>query len=336
MKSLSSNHAGSRRGWQRDESHGNWAKKPARPLGIRSGLRRWPGPRTRLRFVTEGILTRRLLSDPNLTGVAAVVLDEFHERHLDGDLALALLRRLQRKRTDLRIVVMSATLESGPVSHFLGDCPVVRSEGRQFELSISHFPYSPEPLEIAGQRCSEDADREPSSGNVLVFLPGVAEIHRAMRKCEALARQAGLLMLPLHGSLSPEEQDLAVSPASSRKLILATNVAESSVTVDGVNAVIDSGLARIATYSRWSGLPTLQVGRISKASAKQRAGRAGRMGPGRVLRLYTEQDYLQRPEQDQPEIVRTDLSQLCLTLRAMGIEKVDELDWLDRPPVARC
>jgi ATP-dependent helicase HrpB len=290
------------------------------------------GPRTRLRFVTEGILTRRLLSDPDLTGVAAVVLDEFHERHLEGDLSLALLRRLQKKRTDLRIVVMSATLESGPVGHFLGNCPVIRSEGRQFELSISHLPYSPDPLESQVKDAVRMLIDAQPSGNVLVFLPGVAEIHRAMRKCEALARQAGWLMLPLHGSLSPDEQDLAVAPSSSRKLILATNVAESSVTVDGVNAVIDSGLARIATYSQWSGLPTLHVGRISKASAKQRAGRAGRTGPGRVLRLYSEQDYLQRPEHDQPEIVRTDLSQLCLALRAMGIERVDELEWLDMPP----
>jgi ATP-dependent helicase HrpB len=309
-------------------------EEPGQTVGYQVRFEEVVSPRTRLRFVTEGILTRRLLSDPHLKGVAAVVLDEFHERHLEGDFALALLKRLQRTRPDLRIVVMSATLESGPVAHFLGDCPVVRSSGRQFDLSIRHLPYSPEPLESQVRDAARMLIDAPSSGSILVFLPGAAEIHRAMRKCEDLAKQAGLLMLPLHGSLSPEEQDLAVSPACSRKLVLATNVAESSITVDGVTAVIDSGLARIAASSPWSGLPTLHVGRISKASAKQRAGRAGRIAPGSVLRLYTEQDYLQRPEQDEPEIVRAGLSQLCLALRAMRIARVDDLEWLDRPPSA--
>jgi ATP-dependent helicase HrpB len=155
-----------------------------------------------------------------------------------------------------------------------------------------------------------------------------------MRECQAVARRAGLLVLPLHGDLPLAEQDRAIAPAAQRKLILATNVAESSVTVEGVTAVIDSGLARIATYSQWTGLPTLHVGRVSKASAKQRAGRAGRTGPGRVLRLYTMEDYLRRPEHDEPEIVRSELSQLCLALRAMRIGPIDGIDWLDAPPVA--
>jgi ATP-dependent helicase HrpB len=289
------------------------------------------GPRTKLRFVTEGVLTRRLLSDPGLRGVAAVVLDEFHERHLESDLALALLKRLQQTRPDLRIVVMSATLDAGPVAHYLQDCAVLRSEGRQFELSISHRPYSPKPLETQLTEALELLIAEQPSGDVLAFLPGAAEIRRAMRESQAIARRADLLVLPLHGDLTPAEQDRAVTPASQRKVILATNVAESSVTVEGVTAVIDSGLARIATYSQWTGLPTLHLGRVSKASAKQRAGRAGRTGPGRVLRLYTVEDYLRRPEHDEPEIARSDLSQLALTLRAMS---VDQIDWLDAPPAA--
>jgi ATP-dependent helicase HrpB len=289
------------------------------------------GPRTRLRFVTEGILTRRLLSDPGLKGVAAVVLDEFHERHLESDLALALLKRLQQTRPELRIVVMSATLDAAPVAHYLQDCPVLRSEGRQFDLSISHLPYSPKPLEAQLTEALELLIAEQPSGDVLAFLPGAAEIRRAMRESQAVARRAGLLVLPLHGDLTPAEQDRAVAPASQRKVILATNVAESSVTVEGVTAVIDSGLARIATYSQWTGLPTLHLGRVSKASAKQRAGRAGRTGPGRVLRLYTTEDYLRRPEHDEPEIARSELSQLCLALRAM---RVAEIDWLDAPPAA--
>jgi ATP-dependent helicase HrpB len=292
------------------------------------------GPRTRLRFVTEGVLTRRLLSDPQLKGVAAVVLDEFHERHLESDLALALLKRLQRSRPDLRIIVMSATLDAEPVARFLDGCPIVRSEGKLFELTIQHLPYSPKALEAQVSEAVELLLDSGRAGDTLVFLPGAVEIRRAMRACDAVARRAGLLVLPLHGSLPAKEQDLALLPASRRKLILATNVAESSITVEGVTAVIDSGLARFASYSPWSGLPTLQVGRVSKASAKQRAGRAGRTAPGRVLRLYTAEDYSRRLEQDAPEILRSDLAQLCLSLRAMGIESVADIGWLDAPSEA--
>jgi ATP-dependent helicase HrpB len=285
--------------------------------------------RTRLRFVTEGVLTRRLLSDPGLKGVDAVVLDEFHERHLDSDFALALLRRLQRQRPDLLIVVMSATLDTGHVAEYLDGCPILRSEGRQFELSIRHLPHSPKTLEAQLADALDLLISEQPSGDVLAFLPGAAEIRRAQRETGAIARRANLLVLPLHGDLPLAEQDRAVAPAMQRKVILATNVAESSVTVEGVTAVIDSGLARIATYSQWTGLPTLTVGRVSKASAKQRAGRAGRTGPGRVLRLYTTEDYLRRPEHDEPEIARSDLSQLWLALRAM---RIDDIEWLDAPP----
>ena len=289
------------------------------------------GPRTRLRFVTEGVLTRRLLSDSFLKNVDAVVLDEFHERHLESDLALALLKRLQRTRPDLRIVVMSATLNADPVARFLGNCPIVQSAGKLFDLSIQHLPYSPEPLKVQVKKAVELLTDTDHRGDTLVFLPGAAEIRSVMQECDALARRAELLMLPLHGSLPPKEQDRALAPAYQRKLILATNVAESSVTVEGVTAVIDSGLARFASYSPWNGLPTLHIGRVSKASAKQRAGRAGRTAPGRVLRLYTEEDYSRRPDQDASEILRTDLSQLCLALRAMGIAHVSDLAWLDAP-----
>jgi ATP-dependent helicase HrpB len=284
---------------------------------------------TRVRFVTEGVLTRRLLSDPRLKGVGAVVLDEFHERHLESDLALALLKRLQRTRPDLRIIVMSATLDTGHVAEYLGGCPILRSQGRLFEVSIRHLPYSPKSLETQlADALALLVDEEPA-GDVLAFLPGAAEIRRAMRESQAVARRANLLVLPLHGDLSPAEQDRAIMPAEQRKVIMATNVAESSVTVEGVNAVIDSGLARIATYSQWTGLPTLHVGRVSKASTQQRAGRAGRTGPGRVLRLYGIEDYQRRPDHDAPEITRSDLSQLCLALRAM---QIDDLEWLDAPP----
>lgn len=290
------------------------------------------GPRTRLRFVTEGILTRRLLTDPTLKGVDAVVLDEFHERHLESDLALALLKRLQLRRPKLHIVAMSATLDVGPIAAFLGECPVLHSEGRLFSLSINHLPYSPEPLHVQVGNAVERLAMERDLGNVLVFLPGIAEIRRAARECETVASKMGLLVLPLHGDLSPAEQDRVLLPTSESKLILATNVAESSVTVEGVTVVIDSGLARFASHSSWTGLSTLQIGRISKASATQRAGRAGRTGPGQVLRLYPEEDFQLRPEHDAPEIARGDLSQLLLWLRAMGIEHIGDLDWLTPPP----
>ncbi len=313
--------------WERGETVGE-------TVGYQIRFEEAVGLRTRLRFVTEGVLTRRLLSDPSLKGVDAVVLDEFHERHLESDLALALLKRLQRTRSELRIVVMSATLDAEPVTEYLGGCPILRSTGTLFDLSIKHLPYSPEPLEGQVKNAVELLIAGGHSGDILTFLPGAVEIRRAMRACEAVARRTGLLVLPLHGSLAAKDQDRALSPASQRKLILSTNVAESSVTVEGVTAVIDSGLARFASYSPWSGLPTLQVGRVSKASAKQRAGRAARTAPGRVLRVYTEEDYSRRAEQDAPEILRSDLSQLCLALRAMGIAHVNDIAWLDVPTEA--
>ena len=291
------------------------------------------GPRTRLRFMTEGVLTRRLLSDPGLGGVAWVVLDEFHERHLEGDLALALLRRMQKTtRPDLRLAVMSATMEAAPVSAFLGHCPVLRSEGRQYSTSITYTPGSAELLEQQVVSALEKLMREGLDGDVLVFLPGASEIRRAMRACEQIARQAGLLLVPLHGDLSPEEQDRAVLPAGRRKVILSTNVAESSVTIEGVTAVIDSGLARVASQSPWSGLPALKVARISQASANQRAGRAGRTAPGRVIRLYPAEDYHRRPAQNVPEIARSELSQTVLALAAMGVRNPSEMEWLEEPP----
>lgn len=293
------------------------------------------GPETRLRFLTEGVLTRRLLSDPELRGVDAVVLDEFHERHLDTDLALALLRRLQDRRPALKLVVMSATLESGPVAAFLGGCPVLRSEGRSFPLEIRHLPYSPLALELQVQHAlGELLLREGHTGHVLVFLPGAAEIRRAIRACEGLGRQSGAALLPLHGELPAEEQDAAIAPSARQKIIFSTNLAESSVTIDGVTAVVDSGLARIAGHSPWTGLPTLELGRISQASAIQRAGRAGRTGPGVAVRLYPQEDFAQRPAFDPPALLRDDLTGLCLGLRVMGLSGPGAMHWLDTPPEA--
>lgn len=289
------------------------------------------GPHTRLRFLTEGVLTRRLLADPVLHRVSCVVLDEFHERHLEGDLALALLRRLQKtSRPDLRLVVMSATLEAAPVAQYLGGARLIRSEGRQYPLEIEYTPHSTAPLE---QQVAGALDRIPTQGHTLIFLPGAAEIRRAQSACSPLAQRRGRRVLPLYGDQPSEEQDRAVAPSSEPKIILATNVAESSITIEGVTAVVDSGLARVASHSPWSGLPTLQVSRISQASANQRAGRAGRTAPGRVVRLYPLEDFVRRPAQDTPEIVRADLAPAALLLYAIGT-KFEELDWLDKPPDA--
>ncbi|HLX42975.1 MAG TPA: ATP-dependent helicase HrpB [Bryobacteraceae bacterium] len=280
------------------------------------------GPRTRLRYLTEGVLTRRMLSDPALSGTGVVILDEFHERHLDSDLALALVNRL-----DLRVVVMSATLDAGPIARYLGGCPVLRSEGKLFNLRIDYTPHSAAPLEEQVAGAMERLMKEGLDGDVLVFLPGSAEIRRAARALERFH----LLVVPLHGDLSPAEQDRAVTPAGRPKVILSTNVAESSITIEGVTAVIDSGLARVAVDSPWTGLPSLNIQRVSQASATQRAGRAGRTAPGRVIRLYTAEDFHRRPPSDPPEIRRRELSQVVLQLRAMNLEQIE---WLEAPPEA--
>lgn len=291
--------------------------------------------RTRLRFLTEGVLTRRLLSDATLERVGCVVLDEFHERHLEGDLALALLRRLQRtRRPDLRLLVMSATLDAAPIAGYLGGARAMRSEGRQYPLDIEYTSHSAAPLDQQVAAAVERLAARDAGGHVLVFLPGAAEIRRAQTACAAQAQRKGWLLLPLHGDQSPEEQDRAVLPCQQRKVILATNVAESSITIDGVTAVIDSGLARMAGHSPWSGLPTLQVTRISQASANQRAGRAGRTAPGRAIRLYPLEDFVRRPARETPEIARADLAPAAVLLDAMGGGRLDALEWLDAPPAA--
>lgn len=290
------------------------------------------GPRTRLLYLTEGLLVRRLLADPLLEGVSAVVLDEFHERHLEGDLALALLRRLQKTaRPDLRLVVMSATLEGASIAEFLGACPVARSESRLFPLELRYMPHSAQPLEDLVREAVESCFGE-TEGDILVFLPGAAEIRRCGERLKnrRIAREAEILAL--HGDLPPEEQDRAVTPGARRRVVLATNIAESSVTIPGVRAVVDSGLARIPSDSPWSGLPRLELRRISRAPAVQRAGRAARTGPGLAVRLYPQEDFLRRPEHEAPEILRRELAQLCLHLHAAGVPDPRELEWLTPPP----
>jgi ATP-dependent helicase HrpB len=294
------------------------------------------GPGTRLRYVTEGLFTRRLASAPTLPGVGAVVLDEFHERRLHADLALAAVRRLRETaRPDLKVVVMSATLDAGPVARHLG-APTVRSEGRLFDVAVEYLSLAEaaEPgvrLETRVARAVRRLAADEPGGDILVFLPGMAEIRGAMEACEDAAVRSGLQLLPLHGDLSPDDQDRAVRNGPGRKAIFSTNVAETSVTIEGVAAVVDSGLARVASHSPWSGLPLLAVRKVSKASAAQRAGRAGRTRPGRALRLYTRQDHDARPAFDVPEILREDLAEIMLVAAVVGTA---DRDWLDPPPEA--
>ncbi|GLH67962.1 ATP-dependent helicase HrpB [Geothrix edaphica] len=290
---------------------------------------------TRLRFVTEGLLLRRLHGDPHLRGIAAVVLDEFHERHLHTDLGITLLRRLQRSsRSDLKLLVMSATLDPGPVAAYL-DAPVIRSEGRAFPVDTTFLPRPDDrPID---QQVADALDRlygEGLKNHTLVFLPGAAEIRACLKGCEAVAARRGLSLRPLHGELSPDAQAHALEASDIPKVILSTNVAESSVTLDGIGAVVDSGLGREASHSPWSGLSGLRTVRISQARCTQRTGRAGRTGPGRCLRLYTEADFGARPAFDTPELQRSDLAEPMLSLHGMGIAEPSALDWFEAPPAA--
>jgi ATP-dependent helicase HrpB len=308
-------------------------------VGYHVRLDRRVGPRTRLRVATEGVLNRQLLADPFLEGVGAVVLDEFHERSLHTDLALALLREVRESvRPDLLILVMSATLDAAPVAGFLGGAPVVRSEGRAFPVAVEYLP-PPDARAPIGDRVARAVGHALAAdprddGDVLVFLPGMEEIRRSARALEPLAAREGLLVLPLHGSLPAEEQDRAIRPAGRRKVVLATNVAETSLTIEGVTTVIDTGLARFAGHDPARGLDRLELGRISRASAAQRAGRAGRTRPGRCLRLWAEREDRGRPEFDEPEVRRADLAATVLALHAWGQPEPARFGWFEPPPAA--
>jgi ATP-dependent helicase HrpB len=289
--------------------------------------------RTKVRFVTEGILTRRLVGDPLLRDVGVVVLDEFHERHLAGDLALAMLRRLQQgPRKDLALVVMSATLDAAPIAKWLDDAPSLRSEGRRFEVALEHLERDDDRhLDQQVLAALKRLVQSGLDGHVLVFLPGAGEIRRAMETCQDFTQRQGLELHVLHGDLAPAEQDRALKPSAKRKVILSTNVAETSVTIDGIAAVIDSGLARVASHSAWTGMPTLKLQKISRASATQRAGRAGRTRTGTCVRLYTKGDFEGRPATDAPEIRRMDFTESALALRAMGVTKLDDFKFFESP-----
>jgi ATP-dependent helicase HrpB len=291
--------------------------------------------RTRIRFVTEGILLRQMSFDPGLKGIAAIVFDEFHERHLYGDISLARALQIQQAvRPDLKLIVMSATLDAGALRGYLQPCEVLVSQGRSFPVRIEYLPKAVNfeaepPWDVAVRECERVAVQ--TGGDMLVFMPGAYEISRTIQAIQGSRALRYFVALPLHGELPPDQQDRAVAKQSARKIIVSTNVAETSLTIDGVTAVIDSGLARIARFDPHRGINTLLVEKISAASADQRAGRAGRTAPGVCVRLWTEREHGQRAPQELPEVKRLDLSEVVLTLKAAGMDDVAGFPWLEKP-----
>ncbi len=291
--------------------------------------------RTRLSVVTEGILLRMLHDEPLLESVGAVVFDEFHERNLNSDLALGMVRRIQQTvRPELRIVVMSATLDATPVAAFLGGCPVIESAGRMFPVTVRYAEVPDKRPLAALVAAGIEQVLSQTSGDVLAFLPGVGEIRQASAEVQALARRHNLAVFPLYGDLPPEEQDAVLLPSDRRKLVLATNVAETSLTIPGITAVVDSGLARQMRFDPSVGLDRLVLGPISRASADQRAGRAGRTAPGVCLRLWEERTHPHRPAFELPEIERVDLAAAVLQLWSWGETDVLAFPWFAPPSSA--
>ena len=296
-------------------------------------------PATRIHYVTEGILLRRMLGAPDLRGVSAVVFDEFHERHLYSDLSLALALQVQKtSRPDLLILVMSATLDVDLVRRYLDPCAVVQAQGRMYPIATEHIerpddPARTPPWDAAAREFARAIDAGVP-GDALIFMPGTYEIGRTIQAVRACPQARGFAVLPLYGELSAEAQDAAVAPSAQRKVVVATNVAETSLTIPGVRIVIDSGLARVARFDPYRGINTLLVEKISRASADQRAGRAGRTAPGVCLRLWTREEHEGRAAADDPEIRRMDLAEALLTLKAAGVADAALFPWLE-PPDAR-
>ena len=293
------------------------------------------GPRTRLAYVTEGVLLRHLQDDPFLEGVGALVFDEFHERRLEAELALAMARRVQRDvRGDLKIVVTSATLDGERIAAALGDAPRVRSEGRLFPIEERYLPIDPREDADAHLERAVRAALEGSPGDLLVFLPGVGEIRRARERLEGLARRGGIELCELYGDLDPARQDAALRRGARRRIVLATNVAETSVTVEGVTAVVDTGLVRRVAHDPSVGLDRLELVRASAASSEQRKGRAGREAPGLVVRLWSPAEQRALPAADEPEVRRLDLAGPALALLAWGERDLGAFPWFEAPPPA--
>ncbi len=310
-------------------------EKPGETVGYRMRAQSCVGPRTRLEVVTEGVLTRMIQRDPELNGVGLVILDEFHERSLQADLALALLLDVQQGlRDDLKLLIMSATLDNGRLQQLLPAAPTIISEGRAFPVERRYQPLAAhlrfdEAVAIATAELLRN-----ESGSLLLFLPGVGEIQRVQ---EQLASRVGsdVLLCPLYGALSLTDQRQAILPApqGKRKVVLATNIAETSLTIEGIRLVVDCAQERVARYDARTGLTRLITQRISQASMTQRAGRAGRLEPGICLHLLAKEQAERAAAQSEPEILQSDLSGLLMELLQWGCTDPTQLNWLDMPPV---
>ena len=348
------------------------AARVAQELGVQLGnevgyqirFENVTSPRTKIRFVTEGVLLRQMIDDPKLSGVSTLIFDEFHERHLYGDITLARALDLQEQhRPDLNLIVMSATLDVDLLANYLSQrssgresahsvspesqsrltsaatnkfgCSVLSSEGRVFPVEIE---YAAEPVYVDKRPVWEQAAEAFShyvssggEGDVLVFMPGGYEISQTIEAVRHTSESKGFILLPLHGELSPKDQDAAVARYGQRKVVVSTNVAETSLTIDGIRLVIDSGLARIPRYDPYRGINTLLIEKISQSSADQRTGRAGRTAPGVCMRLWSREEHGHRLVQELPEIKRLDLAEVVLTLKAAGVEDLRKFRWLEPP-----
>ena len=288
---------------------------------------------TRICFVTEGILLRWLQDDRSLSKIGTVVFDEFHERNLLSDVALALVKHLQQtQRPDLAMVVMSATLDAEPVAAYLDQCPILISEGQSFPVEVGYLQFPDQrPITVQAAEAVERIIHDEDPGDILVFMPGRGEINGTLDALRGLKTRERVACIQLHGELEPQEQDRAFAPNALRKVIVATNVAETSITIDGIRHVVDSGVARVARYDAERGIGTLLLEPISRASADQRKGRAGRTAPGTCHRLWTVIGHKEREERNTPEIQRSDLAEVVLLLHSLGIREAATFDWLDKP-----
>ena len=303
-------------------------------VGYRVRFEDKTGKSTRIVFETEGILLRELISDPLLSAYSAIILDEFHERHLHCDLALAYCLALQKtKRPDLLVIAMSATLDEAALSHYMAPCETIVAQGRVYPVNISYCDQETAKLPVwdAAARICGGVLPRLDGGHTLVFMPGAFEIIRTVSALGRNSALSGFEVRALHGELPPREQDAALAPSPRRKIIVSTNIAETSLTIPGVTAVVDSGLAKIARYDGGRGINTLFTEKTAASSSEQRAGRAGRTGPGLCVRLWTEAEHRARPLALEPEILRLDLSETLLTLKACAIPGFEALDWLDKP-----
>ncbi len=342
------------------------AARVAQELGVQLGnevgyqirFENVTSPQTKIRFVTEGVLLRQMIDDPDLRGVSVLIFDEFHERHLYGDITLARALDLQEQhRPDLNLIVMSATLDAELLGEYLSErrppvrsdinkqravpeagaprCSVLSSEGRVFPVEIK---YATEPGYVdkrpVWEQAAEAFSHYVGSGgesDVLVFMPGGYEISQTIEAIRHTSESKGFILLPLHGELSPKDQDAAVARYGQRKVVVSTNVAETSLTIDGIRLVIDSGLARIPRYDPYRGINTLLIEKISQSSADQRTGRAGRTAPGVCMRHWSREEHGHRLIQELPEIKRLDLAEVVLTLKAAGVEDLRKFRWLEPP-----